>query len=74
MAQAEWNVCSAGARRSQRYGEASRANRPRASANPKGRASFRQPQRRSPRPYIRGTTLGNRLCSDANLLRQNGSI
>jgi len=35
------------------YGQASRANRPPASANPNGRASFRQDQRRSPRPYLR---------------------
>ncbi|PDT85307.1 hypothetical protein CO676_04210 [Sinorhizobium sp. BJ1] len=74
MAQAERNVCSAGARRSQRYGEAGRANRPPASANPEGPGIFPPGSEAIASAVRPGTTLGNRLCPVENLLRQNVSI
>nr|WP_223217227.1 hypothetical protein [Rhizobium cauense] len=56
------------------YGQAGRSIRRPVSANPKGRASFRQDQKAIGSDVPRGMPFANRLCPDENLLRQNASI
>ncbi|MBY3066154.1 hypothetical protein HFO74_22465 [Rhizobium laguerreae] len=55
------------------YGQAGRSIRRPVSANPKGRASFRQ-DKGDRLGRTRGMPFANRLCPDENLLRQNASI
>ncbi|QFY59319.1 hypothetical protein FZ934_01990 [Rhizobium grahamii] len=56
------------------YGQAGRSIRRPVSANPKGRASFRQGSKAIGSDVPRGMPFANRLCPVENPLRQNGSI
>ncbi|MGO7869213.1 hypothetical protein AB9E15_08165 [Rhizobium leguminosarum] len=55
------------------YGQAGRSISRPVSANPKGRASFRQPKAIGS-DVSRGMPFANRLWPDENLLRQNAAI
>ncbi|MBY5759683.1 hypothetical protein HFO07_23995 [Rhizobium leguminosarum] len=55
------------------YGQAGRSIRRPVSANPKGRASFRQ-GKGDRLGRTKGMPVANRLCPDENLLRQNAAI
>jgi len=55
------------------YGQAGRAIRRPVSANPQGRADFRQ-GKGDRLGLTWGMPFADRLCPDENLLRQNGSI
>ncbi|MBY5838679.1 hypothetical protein HFN57_19485 [Rhizobium leguminosarum] len=55
------------------YGQAGRSISRPVSANPKGRASFRQ-GKGDRLGRTKGYAVANRLCPDENLLRQNASI
>ncbi|MCG5476482.1 MAG: hypothetical protein KK476_16500, partial [Sinorhizobium fredii] len=74
LAQAEWNVCSAGARRSQSIRPSQPSKQAARFSQPEGPGIFPPGSDAIASAVPSGTTFDNRLCPDENLLRQNASI